>query len=110
MTARKRAAATAPPPGAARLASRPARDHPTIEALLAYGRNELKARRVAAIQDHLACCRDCALLVLDFVGFESLAPPAPAYRVGAWELARQRLAFARLLAAADLDENLPRAD
>jgi Putative zinc-finger len=110
MTARKRATATAPPPGAERLASKPVRDHPKIEVLLAYGRNELTGGRMAAIQDHLARCRDCALLVLDFSGFESLAPPAPAYRVSAQELARQRLAFTRLLAAAHFEEPLPRAD
>jgi hypothetical protein len=94
--------------GAGRLGAPPPRRHPAVDTLAAYGRRELAARRRPPLQDHLSRCRDCALLVLDFAGFETLAPPAPTHRVSAGELRRRRRALARRIDAARARRPSPR--
>lgn len=62
-------------------------EHPSVETLTAYHANELSAEEDARIQEHLASCRRCAEIVLDFDSF--LAEPAGEPEVASLEVASE---------------------
>jgi len=62
-------------------------EHPSVEILTAYHANELSAEEDARIQEHLASCRSCAEIVLDFDSF--LAEPAGEPEVASFEVAAE---------------------
>lgn len=62
-------------------------EHPSVEILTAYHANELSAEEDARIQEHLASCRRCAEIVLDFDSF--LAEPAGEPEVASLEVAAE---------------------
>lgn len=70
-------------------------EHPSVETLTAYHANELSPEEDARIQEHLASCRRCAEIVLDFDEF--LAEPAGGPEVAnietaaEWRKLRKRL-------------------
>lgn len=61
--------------------------HPSVSTLTAYHANELSPEEDARIQEHLASCRRCAEIVLDFDSF--LAEPAGAPEVASFEVAAE---------------------
>jgi len=64
-------------------------DHPSPEQLLAYHRRELSETDAEALREHLACCRECARVVLaapEFFTPPDEEPPALAPELAAvWE-------------------------
>jgi AcrR family transcriptional regulator len=62
-------------------------EHPSVETLTAYHANELSPGENARIQEHLAACRRCAEIVLDFDSF--LAAPAGEPEVASFEEAAE---------------------
>ncbi|HYO14458.1 MAG TPA: zf-HC2 domain-containing protein [Thermoanaerobaculia bacterium] len=62
-------------------------EHPSVDTLAAYHGNELSPEEDAGIQEHLASCRRCAEIVLDFASF--LAEPASEPEVASLEMAAE---------------------
>ena len=62
-------------------------EHPSVETLTAYHADELSAEEKARLQEHLAACRRCAEIVLDFDEF--LAEPAGGPEVVSLETAAE---------------------
>lgn len=73
-------------------------EHPSVETLTAYHANELSPGENARIQEHLAVCRRCAEIVLDFDSF--LAAPAGEPEVADFEAAAGWSRLRRRLRAA----------
>ncbi len=61
-------------------------EHPDPEVLLAYQQEDLPEAEAERIRDHLALCRECGELVLDFAAFPGLEPPAGGPRVDRREI------------------------
>ncbi len=61
-------------------------EHPDPDALLAYQRGELPAAEAERVRDHLALCRECGDLVLDFAAFPALEPPEGSPRLDRREI------------------------
>lgn len=70
-------------------------EHPSVDTLTAYHGNELSPEEDARIQEHLASCRRCADIVLDFDSFlaePAGEPEAASFEAGAeWRRLRERI-------------------
>jgi hypothetical protein len=62
-------------------------EHPSVRTLTAYHASELSPEEDARIQEHLASCRRCAEIVLDFDSF--VAEPAGEPEVASFEVAAE---------------------
>lgn len=62
-------------------------EHPSVETLTSYQAKELSPEEEARVQEHLAVCRRCAEIVLDFDSF--LAEPSGGQEVASFEEAAE---------------------
>ena len=67
--------------------------HPPADAFLRHRRGELSPPELAAFEEHLAWCRDCAAIARELPAFlDDLAPPFdPAEREADWQPLLERL-------------------
>ncbi len=78
-------------------------DHPTLELLEAYRQGTLGPEEAAALQDHLAVCKECVQTLLEMGRFQKMMAaaepkipeagrPSPAETEASWQALRTRLA------------------
>lgn len=66
--------------------------HPSLERLVAYHDGEVRGAEAEAVRDHLALCRECADLLLDYRDFAREEPAGTASAAGvAWERHREAI-------------------